>query len=277
MLPHHKNRRRNIKNASVEIQALPVLSRLTTHVVLLCCGLTIGGISSYLLSVKITLIFGLLFLVAALLVWWLQRQMRQSPLVVRDVKQVASQQIEQAVYQERERIYRNLHDDIGAQLLSLVYQASDPRAADAARTALQNMRDAIAKTIDKRLTMHELLGDLRMEMEQRLDATGLVLHWDVPMDLADPPLKATVVIAISRIFREGLSNIIKHSGANSVSFSVRPESGKMLLCLSDNGAGNQSHRRGRGLNSMMQRAQAIGARLSAENRLDGGFEMRLIV
>ena len=181
-----------------------------------------------------------------------------------------SRKIEEAVHQERERIYRNLHDDLGSQLLSLVYQAPDETVADQARVALQSLREDIARTLDKRLTLLELLGDLRTEMEMRLGAHNIALVWDVPIDMPDSPVQVQNVISISRILREAVSNVIKHADASEVVFSVSSSDESIEIAVRDNGAGvGGQASSGRGLESMDSRARQLGGELVFEETGNG--------
>ncbi|MEM0953943.1 MAG: ATP-binding protein [Pseudomonadota bacterium] len=194
---------------------------------------------------------------------WGQRGRHQESLTL-------SRKIEEAVHQERERIYRNLHDDLGSQLLSLVYQAPDETVADQARVALQSLREDIARTLDKRLTLLELLGDLRSEMEMRLTAHNIALQWDVPVDMPDSPVQVQNVITISRILREAVSNVIKHADASEVVFSVSSLEESIEIAVRDNGSGlGGPTSSGRGLESMNTRAQQLGGELVFEETGSG--------
>ncbi|MCA1979081.1 MAG: histidine kinase, partial [Thiobacillus sp.] len=75
---------------------------------------------------------------------------------------------ERAVGEERERIYRDLHDDVGAKLLSLVYRAGTPEDASLARSALQDLRDVVSTVQPENLTLEALGADWRAECERRL-------------------------------------------------------------------------------------------------------------
>ena len=76
---------------------------------------------------------------------------------------------EHAVTEERERIYRDLHDDVGAKLLSLVYRAQRPEDADLARSALRDLREVVSCTGADRFSLEEaaamagLLGNVGIQ------------------------------------------------------------------------------------------------------------------
>ena len=52
----------------------------------------------------------------------------------------------EAIAAERERIYSDLHDDIGAKLLGLIHSAPNPLQADSARAILQDLRDVVTRS-----------------------------------------------------------------------------------------------------------------------------------
>ena len=85
---------------------------------------------------------------------------------------------ERAVAGERERIYRDLHDDLGASLLHLIYTAPTPQQADALRAVMQNLRDVVTRARGTPGTLNDVLGDIRSEAQQRLQrCCGKRLRW----------------------------------------------------------------------------------------------------
>ncbi len=70
---------------------------------------------------------------------------------------------EQAAAQERERIYADLHDDMGARLLTLVHTAENPRQADIARSLLQEMRRVVTRSRGTPGTLTDVLADIRSD------------------------------------------------------------------------------------------------------------------
>jgi len=247
------------------------MKRYLTWGFFLFLGIATGAILNLYIPTAVILTVSVLFLPAFAFLWWFLKQKNLQTVQLQDI----SRSVEQAVNKERERIYRNLHDDIGAQLLNLVFKAPDPEAADIARVALQNMREVIAKTVDKKLTLPELLGDIRAEIESRLSNTGIRLKWNVPVDLVEKPLQASQIISISRIFREGLSNTLKHSKATEVTFDVGVTDQKLTLSLADNGTGMASSGKGRGLASMQGRADQIEAKLEVTTLGSNGVLIKL--
>ncbi|MCR6700833.1 MAG: hypothetical protein NVV68_06655 [Dokdonella sp.] len=69
---------------------------------------------------------------------------------------------------ERERIYADLHDDLGARLLDLVYRAPTPAEADRVRAILQDLRDVVTRSRGTPGTLGDVLADIRAEAVQRL-------------------------------------------------------------------------------------------------------------
>ncbi|MEO6078354.1 MAG: ATP-binding protein [Steroidobacteraceae bacterium] len=170
---------------------------------------------------------------------------------------------EQAVLEERERIYRDLHDDIGAKLLQMVYRAGTTTAADLARSALQDLRDVVSQPRGSSLTILDMLADWRAEADQRLGAAQMNLRWQQSEKLAADFLQPHA-IHIGRILREGISNAIRHAGASTVSIDVGTDSQRFQLRITDDGKGYDPDRKshGSGIANMRQRARRIGGTIT---------------
>lgn len=191
-------------------------------------------------------------------------------------------EMEQVVAEERERIYRDLHDDVGAKLLSLVYRASTPESADLARSALQDLRDVVSTTQHGNLTLGAVCADWRAECEQRLSEAGISLGWVQPNwslpSLEDLDLTPPQTLNLGRILREAVSNLIKHASASNAWIQISVEAGTLSMLIRDDGIGcdgASSRPPGRGVRNMEQRASRIGARFSRHNPADGGCEIQV--
>lgn len=167
---------------------------------------------------------------------------------------------ERAVASERERIYRDLHDDVGAKLLSLVYRADGAANADLARSALQDLRDVVSRTQCERLALEDALADWRSECDQRLSAAHIRLEWQQQDDLPERILTQQQVMNLGRILREAITNAIHHAKPNSVAVKVSCAEPLLVIEICDDGISrnNGEWRPGRGLRNMELRAGELG-------------------
>lgn len=199
-----------------------------------------------------------------------------------------SAHVERVKEQERMRIAREIHDDIGGNLtaikmaLALLVKRlpadTMPEAIDKARY-LDSLAD---RTIE---SVHRIAGDLRPGV---LDfGIAAAIEWQaqefekqtgIPCILAieakDVELPADQAVALFRIFQETLTNISKHAGATRVEVRLACQEGKLHLEVADNGKGIGAADRGKpqsfGIRGMSERARALGGGLRLENTAAGG-------
>ena len=186
---------------------------------------------------------------------------------------------ERAVQDERERIHSDLHDDVGAKLLSLVYRAGSPEAADLARSALQDLRDVVSRVGSGSFQLEDVLADIRAECEQRLSGASIALEWHQTEGIAPIELTQPHALNLGRIVRETISNAIRHAQASAVTVHITPDGEGLHIEICDNGIGSavDGHVPGRGLRNMQARAQLIGAQLERFSVLPQGCGVRLTI
>ncbi len=183
---------------------------------------------------------------------------------------------EQAAAQERERIYSDLHDDLGAKLLSMVYRAETPVQADLARAILQDLRDVVTRSRGTPGTLGDVLADIRTEATQRLEVVGIGLDWDASGDLPDPLLDTGHALHLHRIVREAISNTIRHAQARHLRIRVRARADELLLELTDDGSGVSSEvSLGSGMRNMRTRAVELDGRIDWIEGTQGGAKVLL--
>jgi hypothetical protein len=201
--------------------------------------------------------------------------------------QLQEQKAAQATAAERQRIMRDLHDGVGAQLVGLLNLVKQPDARtevleDHVKAALDEMRLAVdsMQLADGDLTT--ALATLRYRVQPRLQAAGLALHWDVHELPALPGMTPRAVLQVQRIVLEALTNVLKHARAQAVWVNCRaePDGQVIVLEVADNGVGlgpdtPGSPAAGQGLASMQARAGSIGAALELVPREGGGTVVRL--
>ena len=183
---------------------------------------------------------------------------------------------EQAALQERERIYSDLHDDLGAKLLSMVYRAESPVQADLARAILQDLRDVVTRSRGTPGTLGDVLADIRTEATQRLEVVGIGLDWDASGDLPDPLLDTGHALHLHRIVREAISNTIRHAQARHLRIRVRARADELLLELTDDGSGVSSEvSLGSGMRNMRTRAVELDGQIDWVEGTQGGAKVLL--
>lgn len=191
-------------------------------------------------------------------------------------------EISQAAMIERERIYRDLHDDVGAKLLGLAISAQRAnltREADVARSALQDLRDVVSRSAHSEGLLVDLLADLRAETEQRLSATGLALVWLFPSEENTSYVNAETALNVSRILRESVTNVLRHAEARNIFVALRIEQDCFTLEVEDDGKGCalDGLKQHRGMTSMNARAAALNAVLQWSEVKPHGCRVRLSV
>lgn len=187
-------------------------------------------------------------------------------------------QFEQQLQVERERIYSDLHDDLGAKLLQLVYEAASPQQADIARTCLQDLRDVVSRTRGCPGLLSEILGEIEQEARQRLRGAKIDLDWQVKELSYDPTLNAAQGLQLFRIVREAISNVIKHAEAKALKVRVLGSLQAVRLDISDDGIGlnrGDAKQNGRGLESMRERAEKIAGDITWRAASIGGTRVLL--
>lgn len=186
-------------------------------------------------------------------------------------------EMEHVVVEERERIYRDLHDDVGAKLLSLVFRAGKPEDADLARSALRDLRDVVSRTGASSYQIEDVVADWRVECDQRLAEAGIALDWQAGGALEGLSLSQPQALNLGRILREAISNVIHHAGARNVRVSIAVAGQQLQLEVRDDGCGLPAEHRpgGRGLRNMESRATRLGAVLSRANAEPSGCVVNL--
>ena len=200
---------------------------------------------------------------------------------------------------ERQRLARELHDQVGQNLtalgigLSLVRSQLPKRTDPAMHARLADLLGLVEETTAR---IRSVMGDLRPPV---LDDYGLVaaLGWyagqvarrtgisvDVSGKECDPRLPPAAETALFRIAQEALNNVAKHAGASRVgiTFSARPSGA--TLAIADNGKGfaatmpvpmaNRAHW---GLRIMKERADGVGGACRIESRPDQGTRVTVEV
>ncbi|HEY6135172.1 MAG TPA: ATP-binding protein [Rubrivivax sp.] len=200
--------------------------------------------------------------------------------IERNFQQLSELRVEQVTDRERKRIAADLHDDLGAKLLTIVHTSESERISTLAREALEEMRLSVRGLTGKPVKLVDALGDWRAEVISRLGQTGILGDWSMPADDLPQTLSARAFVQTTRILREAVSNIIKHSGASQCSVRAAVADGDFQLVIQDNGNGIPMELdgrldRGHGMSSMKHRAKGLQGQCLVESGPGYGTVIRL--
>jgi signal transduction histidine kinase len=166
---------------------------------------------------------------------------------------------------ERERIARDLHDDVAPQLLTLAHTAESRENAGRARAALQTLRESIYALSDPRKSpLETVLAEWRVEVADRLEAVaGVRLSWQQPEQLPELALSSRQRLNLSRVLREALSNALRHGHPVLLSVVIALTDGRLTLRLSHDGyvAPPETWRPGKGISNMRSRVAELGGEI----------------
>lgn len=210
----------------------------------------------------------------------LEQRVREATIEIEhNFRQLAELHVEQVTERERKRIAADLHDDLGAKLLTIVHTSESERISTLARGALEEMRLSVRGLSGKPVRLADALGDWRAEVVSRLGQAGIDGRWEAPEDLPQT-LSARAYVQTTRILREATSNIIKHSGATQCAVMASVADGDFQLVVKDNGAGIASEvesrlDRGHGLAGMKNRAKQLQGQCLVESAAGYGTVIRL--
>jgi two-component system sensor histidine kinase UhpB len=177
--------------------------------------------------------------------------------------------------EERRRVARELHDEVGQVLTGVMLQLQDPEAREAVRQSLDDVR-RIARELRP-----ETLDDLGLQSALRALATATAAHEGLrverQLDIGEMELRPEVELAVYRVAQESLTNVMRHSGASEVLVALQEVDGALRLVVRDNGRGlpRGSDNGGAGIAGMSERALHVGGRLTIGSGSEGGTEVRL--
>ncbi len=191
---------------------------------------------------------------------------------------------------ERRRVARELHDEVGQTLTGVVLQLEA-----LARRAPPELREGVlALQESARGGVEEVRGIARGLRPEALDEFGLRpalvalasgfaeragLRVRRRLDGELPALSHETELVIYRVAQESLTNVVRHAAAREVEFVLEGHGTAVVLCVRDDGCGLDGASAGAwgGIRGMSERAMLVGGRLNIEPVSPHGTEVRLEV
>lgn len=188
---------------------------------------------------------------------------------------------------ERLRIAREIHDQIGQTLTAVTIQAERAAETDGpidrgvldqiARTALRGLDDV--RRIGRELRPEALddlgLGNALITLCRRMSAQGAIRV--VPRLEGGRHLDPEIELVIYRIAQEAITNALRHAEASAIELSLDHTDTAVRLAVADDGHGmpDKLPRNTAGLSGMRERARLVSGTLQLRSRAGGGTEVRL--
>ena len=195
-----------------------------------------------------------------------------------------SEHLQSAREEERKRIAREVHDELGQALSVLKIDVKCLRdAVGDNNLVLQKQIDGIAEGLDVTVqSVRRICTELRPAI---LDHFGLpaAIEWQakeferrtaiecyVSLEPEEMDLDHDFSMAVFRMFQETLTNVVRHAGADWVKVSLVKKSGTLSLCVDDNGRGitdkEISNPRSFGIMGMVERARFWGGTVGFQGK-----------
>ncbi len=197
-----------------------------------------------------------------------------------------------AVAEERRRLRRELHDELGPRLSGIAFTSDaarnlvrlDPPRAEQMLTtlrsetvtAIEEIRQLVYAMRPSAIDELGLVGALRQRAEPLRNAAGE--HVSVAVSAPDPlpTVSAAVEVAAYRIVAEALTNIARHTTSATAAVTLEAAENDFVVVITDAGGPAIAWRPGVGLNSMRERAAEVGGIFTAQATSEGGrVEARL--
>lgn len=201
-----------------------------------------------------------------------------------------------AIGAERRRIAREMHDVVGHGVTLMLLHT------DAAQAGLGGRETAASAALDVVLAagrtalddLHRMLRLLREDPDDDAEAPGMLVDLDrlaaaatgagltvtVTVDPAVRPVPAVVEATAYRVVQEGVTNVLRHSGARRMDVHLERRGGSLVVEVTDDGTGARSDRSapGFGLAGLRERAAVFDGRVTAGPRDDGpGWRVRAVL
>ncbi|MDE6441348.1 MAG: sensor histidine kinase [Clostridia bacterium] len=203
------------------------------------------------------------------------------------LKDVYEQLSHTAVFEERNRIAKDIHDNAGHSLTTVIMQTeaakllidSNPEEAKnriisaniQAKNALDQMRESV-HLFAGRANARTLKEEIEEVIAQTIDGTELKIRYDID----DVSVGVESFRFIINSTKESIANGLRHGKATAFYIELKKSLSGVSLLISDNGAGIDGDvKEGFGLKGMREKAEALGGKCDFSSEKGEGFEVEI--
>ncbi len=208
---------------------------------------------------------------------------------VRRIKlQLRRMEHEHALERERSRISKDLHDDVGSMLTKILFlsTAACKSSADGTRSmekisttaeeAVKKMDEIVWAVNPRNDNLKNLWAYITEYAAELFDSTPVAPRFEFPAEIPDMVLASDLRHNVFLVVKESLSNVLKHSRAETVRLRLDVMKGLIRIVVSDNGVGIDHRAKnglGNGLKNMAERIEKIGGGLQIRQAEPSGTEI----
>lgn len=172
---------------------------------------------------------------------------------------------------ERERIARDLHDDVAPQLLTLIHRAENDENARAAHGALQTLRESINALNNPADTLlDEAVAEWRRESVERTEAAGVALKWHQSEIPQGSVLSSRHCVNLTRVLREAITNALKHSAPSLIQVDIEVKNDHLNVRVSNDGRIAELPTSGNGMRNMRTYIEELDGEIDWQREEDDG-------
>jgi signal transduction histidine kinase len=224
---------------------------------------------------------------SASLAWvaMLRNQVKAQTQIIRQKAQ------REAALEERTRIARDLHDELGASLTQISLLSDRPedevpselqgnarKIAATAREMAQSLDEIVWAVNPEHDRLEGLVEYLTQSADDFLEDTPIRSRLKLPANLPRGTVPADVRHQLFLAFKEALNNAVKHAAASEIEIEFAAEPGRFQILIADNGVGFDPacpRAGGSGLNNMRRRLEAIGGQFELSSRQQQGTRIKM--
>ena len=183
------------------------------------------------------------------------------------------QEHEEGAQDERTRIARDLHDDIAAQLLTLIHRSRNKQTIDETRTILKTLRETIySLDTNASINLLTVLENIYQHCNEKAKLDGLKLYWESVVNTNELYISPRQHINLQRSIEEILSNVIQHAKASQATVFISVNNRNLQIQCCDNGTAGEIDNwvKGNGMNNINTRMQEISGSVRWYHNIKSG-------
>lgn len=207
-------------------------------------------------------------------------------------KKIRAFEEQERINRERQRISREMHDDIGAGLTQIILMSESARQnkttsgsrelediANTSRRLVSSMSEIIWSLNPENKSLDHLFAYQREQLHKQLDYAGFGYTLDLPEGYENVLLRNDQRRNILLVTKEIVNNAVKHSGATSLSVVAVVNGGQLTYTVKDNGKGFDSTQvyGGNGLQNIRHRIEELGGQLELRTSPGEGCLYRYVI